>query len=150
MIDRKWDRRFLELAAHVAGWSKDPSTKVGAVIVRPDRTIVSLGFNGFPRGVQDLDERYAERQTKYSLIVHGELNAILTAREPLHGTTLYTWPFCPCSDCAKLVIQAGVKRVVAPVSDNSRWVESFKLTMLMFQEAGVQLELLESAPEPAE
>ena len=57
MIDEKWDRRFLALAEHVADWSKDPSTKTGAVIVRPDRTIASMGYNGFPRGMADTDDR---------------------------------------------------------------------------------------------
>jgi dCMP deaminase len=92
----KWDVRFLELANHIAQWSKDPSTKVGAVIVRPDRTICSVGYNGFPRGVDDNEERYMDRPTKYEFVVHAEANAIIHAREPLHDYILYTYPLMPC------------------------------------------------------
>ncbi|WLB77042.1 deoxycytidylate deaminase [Bradyrhizobium elkanii] len=81
----RWDRYFLKVAQAVSTASKDPSTKVGAVIVRPDRTMASFGYNGFPRGIADTDERLNNREVKYDLVVHGEINAILTAREPLHG-----------------------------------------------------------------
>src|SRR5450759_3287372 len=80
-VSDKWDRRFIELARFVADWSKDPSTKVGAVIVRPDRTVAALGYNGFPRGVLDHSERYDHRPTKYEMVVHAELNSILNTRE---------------------------------------------------------------------
>lgn len=134
-----WDGYFMNIARAVSEASKDPSTKVGAVIVRPDRTIAAVGYNGFPRGVDDLPERLEHRPTKYAYVVHGELNAILTAREPLHGYTLYTWPFATCSDCAKLVIQAGIKRVVAPALDADRqhWSSSLQLAASMCEEAGV-------------
>lgn len=133
-----WDARFLSLAEHVATWSKDPSTKVGAVIVRPDRTVSSIGFNGFPRRIED-DARLADRELKYQLIVHGEANALLSAREPLHGHTLYTFPFMPCSRCAGLVIQAGIARVVAPKSTSQRWEQNFDLARSLFCEAGIIL-----------
>ena len=111
MDNNKWDKRFLELAKHIAQWSKDPSTKVGAVIVDDQRRIISTGYNGFARGVLDIDERLSNRDQKLDMIVHGEINAIVFAREPLCGTTLYTWPFMPCSRCAAIVIQAGIKTV---------------------------------------
>ena len=133
-----WDHRYLGLAEHVSQWSKDPSTKVGAVITQ-DNHIVSIGFNGLPRGVDDTVERLSNRELKYKMIVHGEVNAMLFARQSLHDCTLYTWPFMPCSGCAGQVIQRGIKRVVAPFNDNVRWVESFKLTEVMFAEAGVLL-----------
>jgi dCMP deaminase len=139
-----WDIRFLQLAALAASWSKDPSTKVGAVITRPDRTIASVGFNGFPRGVVDSAERYADRELKYKMIVHAEMNAILTAREPLHGYTLFTWPFMPCACCAGAVIQSGIKRVVSIEDCNPRWIESFALTRKLFCEADVELHLVVS------
>jgi dCMP deaminase len=135
----KWDQRFLKLAYDVSDWSKDPSTKVGAVIARGKR-FISLGYNGFPVGVEDTEERLNERELKYQLIVHGERNAIIFAERSLVGCTLYTVPFMPCSVCAGMVIQAGITRVVAPYSDNPRWIESFKLTESMFREAGVTLE----------
>lgn len=109
----KWDRRFLDMAAFVATWSKDPSTQVGAVIVRPDRTIASVGYNGFPRGVSDDDARYADRSLKYPMIVHAEMNAILSAKEPLLGYAIYVTPLAPCATCAGAIIQSGIKRVVA-------------------------------------
>ena len=136
-----WDQRFLELAEHVAGWSKDPSTKVGAVITDNNK-IVSIGFNGLPQGVQDLDERLQNRDLKYKMIVHGEVNAMHFAERSIRGCTLYTWPFMPCPVCAGQVIQRGIVRVVAPRSDNPRWVESFEISQLMFKEAGVQLTLI--------
>ena len=137
--NHQWHQRLLDLAQHISGWSKDPSTQVGAVIVDDNRRIVSTGYNGLPRGVEDSDQRYHDRTVKYEMIVHGEVNAILFAQQNLHNTTLYTWPFMPCSRCAGLVIQSGIRRVVAPHCDNTRWVTSFELTQRMFHEAGVEL-----------
>jgi dCMP deaminase len=90
--DKDWDFRFLELAASISKWSKDPSTKVGAVIVSSDKKIVTLGYNGFPRNVRD-DHRLETREIKYDLIVHAEANAIIHARESLWDCTIYTMPF---------------------------------------------------------
>ncbi len=136
----KWDQRFLDMAKHVSQWSKDPSTQTGAVIVRPDRTVASIGYNGFPRGVSDRDDRLADRDMKLEMTVHCEMNAIITAREPLHGHTLYCYPFTCCARCAAHVIQAGIVRVVSPVPSKdirSRWAESLYLSRRMFREAGV-------------
>lgn len=134
MIDTKWDLRFLALAKHVSTWSKDPSTQVGAVLVRPDRTVESLGFNGFPRGMNDDPERYADRDTKYKYIVHGEMNAILSASDT-KGCTLYLWPFLSCERCAVHVIQAGITRVVCPENDNPRWADALAVSARMFEES---------------
>lgn len=136
----KWDRRFLELAKYISLWSKDPSTQCGAVIVRPDRTIASVGYNGFPRGCDDSPELYADREAKYARVVHCEMNAILSAREPLQGYTLYTWPFLTCDRCAVHVIQAGIDCVVActcPEDKKERWGEMFKRAHALYAEAGV-------------
>ena len=78
-MSEKWDRRFLELAEHISTWSKDPSTKVGCVVVGEDREIRSTGFNGFPRGIEDDAERLEDREQKYPLICHAEENAIMHA-----------------------------------------------------------------------
>jgi dCMP deaminase len=143
---KKWDYRFLELAKHIATWSKDPSTQCGAVIVGPDRDIISVGYNGFARGVDDSKERYVNRPFKIACVVHAEENAILFAdRNRLKGATLYTVPFASCSKCAGLVIQAGIKRCVAPplpADKAERWAESMKITEMMFAEAGVTVSLL--------
>jgi len=149
MID-KWDLRFLGLAKHVASWSKDPSTKVGAVIVDQDRRVVSLGFNGFPRGVEDDHERYADRETKLRMVVHAEKNAILFALQPLAGCVLYTWPFAPCAQCAAMVIQVGIIGVVAPEASGEllrRWGADLTTATMMYREAGVRLELAPGSEE---
>ena len=136
----KWDNRFLDLAALVGSWSKDPGTRVGAVIVRPDRTIASLGYNGFPRGV---DDTYQDREHKLLRTVHAEMNAILSAREPLQGCTIYVVPLCPCSNCAASIIQSGITRVVARTSTVQReeWKASFSAGADMFKQAGVATDI---------
>lgn len=135
----KWDRRFMELAKLVAGWSKDPSSTVGAVIVRPDRTICSVGFNGLPRGVEDHPERLLDRDKKLQYMVHAEANAILSAREPLNNYSLYVWPFHPCCHCAAAIIQSGIREVHCPDTTVLRWSESFDVAKVMFTEADVTL-----------
>ncbi len=141
-----WDDYYLGIAAAVAKKSKDPSTKVGAVLVRPNNTVCSLGFNGFPRGIED-DERLDDREAKMKLVIHAEMNAILTALESTAGCTLYIWPWLPCSECAKHVVQAGIRRVVTDewetgVRDGKdrRW--NFCLSLLIFEEAGVEVNLI--------
>jgi len=135
----KWDKRFLDMAELVATWSKDPSTKVGAVIVK-GRRFVSLGFNGLPQGVADTTERLDNRDLKYKMIVHGEINAmIFSPLENLEGCTLYTVPFMPCSVCAGQIIQHGIKEVVSYVNHNPRWQEDFRISEQMFKESGVEL-----------
>lgn len=141
-----WDRYFLTVAKAVSEASKDPSTKVGAVIVRQDKTMASFGYNGFPRGIADTEARLNNREVKYDLVVHGEINAILSAREPLHGYTLYTWPFFTCKRCALHVIQAGIKRAVAPALPPElveRWKSSLEDAAAIYDEAGVDYSFIE-------
>lgn len=137
----KWDRHFLELAKHVSTVSKDPSTKCGAVIVRPDRSIVSTGYNGFPRKMKDKPELYADREAKYARVIHCEMNAILAAREPLNNYRLYVWPFLTCDRCAVHVIQTGISYVVAPIDHDrareERWRKAFEASRAFYAEAGV-------------
>ena len=137
----KWDMRFIELARHISGWSKDPSTKVGCVVVGEDREIRSTGFNGFPRGIDDDPERLADREKKYPLICHAEENAIMHAARigvSLKDSTAYvTWP--PCSRCARSLIQAGIREVVYSSSEEipERWIEDFEISTSMLAEANV-------------
>ena len=139
----KWDLRFLELARHISDWSKDPSTKVGCVVVGPDREIRSTGFNGFPRGIEDDDDRLQNREKKYPMICHAEENAIMHAARigiSLKGNTAYvTWP--PCSRCTRSLIQAGINEVVYPseVEIPERWEEDFSIAMEMREEAGISV-----------
>jgi dCMP deaminase len=116
----KWDRRFLKLAELVASWSKDPSTRVGAVIVDDLRLVRGLGYNGFPRGIED-DNRLKEKETKYPLVVHAEANAILNSNGSVRGCGLYSTQI-PCHECCKLIIQAGIRWVAFP-SNAKRWEE---------------------------
>tara|TARA_B100000035_G_C20760522_1_gene448085 strand:+ start:121 stop:567 length:447 start_codon:yes stop_codon:yes gene_type:complete len=137
----KWDLRFIGLAQHISKWSKDPSTKVGCVVVGEDREIRSTGFNGFPRGINDDEDRLMDREKKYPLICHAEENAIMHAARigvSLKDSTAYvTWP--PCSRCARSLIQAGIKEIVYPETGKipERWIEDFTISDNMLNEAGV-------------
>lgn len=137
----KWDQRFLRLADHISAWSKDPSTKVGCVVVGPDREIRSTGFNGFPRGIEDSAERLNNRELKYPLICHAEENACMHAARigvSLRGCVAYvTWP--PCTRCARSLVQAGIEQVVYPsgLEIPERWRDDFEMSMDMLREAGV-------------
>ena len=109
----KWNKRFIDLCNHIAQWSKDKSTKVGTVIVDSDKRILSVGYNGFPAGVDDDVETRHERPTKYMYIEHSERNAIFTASRigvSLVDSTLYCNYF-PCPDCTRAIIQSGIKTV---------------------------------------
>ena len=114
MLPTKWDDFYLGMAKYVATKSKDPSTKAGAVIVRPNRTVVSVGFNGFPQKMRDKPEWYADRAEKYSRIIHCEINALIHAATSIAGCTLYTFPFGCCDRCVVQMIQAGITRFVYP------------------------------------
>lgn len=149
MASDKWHSWFIGLAKYVASASKDPSTKVGAVIIDDDRRIVSCGYNGLPRGVEDSFERLTNRDLKYKMIVHAERNALLFARGSVKGCTLYTYPMMPCATCCSMVIQAGITKVIAPASDNPRWQEDMKMSMELFAEAGVEVILLKPEELPA-
>ena len=136
----KWDKRFLELAKLVGSWSKDPSTQVGAVIVDDNNRIVSVGYNGFPQGVEDTEEKLLDREKKYDIIVHAEANALMFANKSVEGCTLYSWPFQPCSRCAGLIIQSRIKRVVSVTSIDNKWEKSFRIARQLFKESGIILE----------
>ena len=143
VMSTKWDQRFLKLAEHISGWSKDPSTKVGCVVVGEDREIRSTGFNGFPRGIADDAARLEDREQKYPLICHAEENAIMHAARiglSLKGCTAYvTWP--PCTRCARSLIQAGVVEVVYPeeIEVPERWMADFDMSTSMMGEAGLNI-----------
>lgn len=138
-----WDNRYLETSKLVSSWSKDPSTQVGAVVVGNKGQILSQGYNGFPRGIHDTDERLNDRPTKLKYVVHAEMNCIYNASYngiSLEASTLYVHGLPVCSECAKGVIQVGIKRVIMcyPSTIDDRWRNSFKDTESMFKEAGVQ------------
>jgi len=149
MGSAKWDRRFLRLAQEVASWSKDPSTKVGSVIVDADRRVLSLGYNGFPRGIADTDARLSVRADKYEMVVHAELNAIFNASRygvPINGNTMYI-TMSPCSSCALAIIQSGIGQVFWPaMSIPARWRESMVRSLGLLKEAGVAYDAIKCPP----
>jgi dCMP deaminase len=135
-----WDQRFLSLARTIAGWSKDPSTKVGALAVR-ERRILASGYNGIPMHVNDDVTRLSNRDLRLQMTVHAEANLVCYAARHgvcLNGATAYVWPLMTCSQCAAQLIQAGFIKVVIPdFVMPLRWQESFDTARVMFVEAGV-------------
>jgi dCMP deaminase len=135
--------RYLQLAAHIAEWSKDTSMKVGAVITRPDNTLASVGYNGYPKGVADIHMEH--RDYKLARTIHAELNAILNANESVKGCTIYiTHP--PCSHCAAAIIQAGITSVFIDNGSfdglRQHWLDSFHVSKEMFRQTSVSLHYL--------
>lgn len=132
------------LAEHVASWSKDPSTKVGAVVANHENHIISLGYNGLPRGIEDRECRLNQREIKYKMVVHAELNALIFGAEKVRGCTLYIWPFLPCSSCTGVLINAGIKRVVTKLPELNprleRWQSDFDVSLTLLAEAGVYVD----------
>lgn len=146
MFSDKWNRRFMELAFMVASWSKDPSTKTGAVVVGPDREIRATGYNGLVRGVDDNIPERMERPTKYDFFEHAERNAIYNAcliGTSLKGCVMYA-THAPCTDCARAIIQSGIKTVITNkvvIDENSpkgTWRDKLDYSAQMFKEAGVE------------
>ena len=139
----KWHLNFLDLAKHVSSWSKDPSTKIGAVAVGQRRQILATGYNGFPRDIEDSEERLNDRSLKYVYTVHGEMNCIYNATlngVSLDGADLYVYGLPVCAECAKGIIQVGIKRVFMcyPETIADKWKESGLMTKSMFDETGIE------------
>ena len=138
----KWELRWFQLVDLVASWSSDPSTKVGAVIIPENSDIPIIGWNGFPRGVADTPERYADRDIKYMLVAHAESNAIINAARNgvnLKGSTIYI-SHPPCNECSKLIVQSGIKKVIhRPLTPDmaSRWGKLLKYSDLLLSEGNV-------------
>lgn len=151
---QSWDNFYLHLADEISYRSKDRSAKIGAVLVK-DNAILSMGYNGFPRGLNDdVEERHA-RPAKYSYTEHGERNAIYNAARhgiATLGSTMYTQGV-PCADCSRAVIQAGVKKLVVRWQANEKifpaWIESCAKGREMLEEAGVEVVVIgyPEAPE---
>ena len=137
-----WDEYFMGIAVLSSLRSKDPNTQVGACIVSPDKKIIGVGYNGFPTGCSD-DELPWQREgewleTKYPYVCHAELNAILNSPiSSLKGATLYVALF-PCNECAKAIIQTGIKKVVY-LSNKYETSDSTKASRMMMSAAGIEL-----------
>lgn len=140
-----WDTYFMNIVDTVKEKSKDPNTKIGAVIVGSDNEIRSVGYNGFPRGLDDSVKSRYERPKKYFYTEHAERNAIYNAVRTgthLKDCRMYT-DSIPCADCARAIIQSGIKEVIVKTIDiNERWSESCNISMEMFEECGITLRWL--------
>lgn len=137
----KWDKRFCELSKFVSEWSKDPNAKVGAVVVSSRGGAAGLGYNGFPVGVEDSAERLEDGSVKQEMIIHAEQNALINAGSKAEGATIFVWGKPVCCRCAGLIIQAGIKRVVAlnpnAIEPESKWHITGKRALEMFNEANI-------------
>ena len=130
----------MELAKLASSWSKDPSTKVGCCIADDKNRIISVAYNGFPRGIIDSEEYYADRELKYQRTIHAEMNAILFAKQDLEDCTIYVYPMPSCASCTSAIIQSGIQTVFTcePTEEQKeRWKDSFDISRQMFEEAGV-------------
>lgn len=145
-MNNKWDIRYMNIAKEISSWSKDNSTKLGAVAIK-DKRILSTGFNGFPRGIEDSDERLNDREIKYSMIVHAEQNCIYNATYhglSLKDSDLYVYGLPICNDCAKAIIQVGIKRVImTKIREDDKWNKSWNITKKMFDEVNIEYKFLE-------
>lgn len=133
------------IAREVSTWSKDPSRQIGAVAVGEKGQILAQGYNGFPRGIKDSDERYSDREKKYKYVVHAEMNCIYNASwngVSLNNSIFYVYGLPVCSECAKGLIQVGVKKVVVQVPNQIsipiNWLKHEKITKELFREAGIE------------
>lgn len=137
----KWDRRFIDLALQVRGWSKDPDNQVGAVLVSPDRRQFAVGYNGFPAGFRDdggldimsskLGENY--HALKLGLAIHAEVNAVLNCHVRPEGWSMYSTR-CPCLPCASTMVQSGVARLLCPGPEpDSSWYHSHRAAMYLLE-----------------
>lgn len=150
-MSERWDKHFLGLAEYHSRLSKDPNTRVGSVIVGPDRELLSAGFNGFPRGIADTEKRLNDRDLKLKLVVHAEMNALLAAARlgvRLKGCTLYLaatdnsgliWGGPPCTRCTVEIIQVGIGEIVSYPSKAipSKWHNDLMLARDLITEAGI-------------
>ena len=142
----EWDNYFINLTEQIKLKSKDKSTQIGAIIVNDDHQVLSTGYNSFPRGLNDdLDERQ-ERPEKYFWFEHAERNAIYSAAMngiPLKGSTMYLSCSAPCMDCARAIVNVGIKKVYCKSEDmtknKEKWNEHAKRTKILFDECGVDL-----------
>lgn len=132
-----WDRRHLELARFVSKWSKDPNKQVGAVVTK-DNYVQSVGYNGFPRGIQDTPARLNDKEIKLLIVIHAEVNAIMRGR----GDCIYVYPCLPCSQCLGQIHQVGIKRVVTlPLDPDTKWNQA--LVIELAKEAGIEIKTID-------
>lgn len=145
ILDQKWILRYLRLAKEVASWSKDRSKQIGAVAVNQRGIILSTGYNGFPRGIEDRLSRYSNREEKYKFIVHAEMNCIYNASYngvSLDNSYLFVYGLPVCSKCMDGVISVGVKGVFWTAKDDEirgPWLSEYDMTLEKSMETGIPI-----------
>lgn len=150
-MNKNWTNKFVGLVDHISNWSKDRSSKVCAVIVSDNNAILSVGYNGFARGVDDTKEERYVRPIKYLYAEHAERNAIYNAAA--HGISTRGTTMCmkwfPCADCARAIIQSGITTLVCekPTEEdiNGRWGDHFKASLEMFDEVKMNMQYIEKS-----
>lgn len=157
IVPNRWENHFLEMALLNAKLSKDPSTKVGAIITTAEHDFISAGFNGLPRKLKDTEERLSNRELKLKLVVHAEMNSVLAAAKlgiRLKDCTMYIaatnndgsiWGGPPCNRCLVEILQTGITKIVSYGRKDTptRWKESLDLSMQLIKEAGIEYKEIE-------
>lgn len=138
MDENKWNLRFMRIAREVASWSKDPGHKVGAVITSPNHHIISTGYNGVPKGIDEPEDEIR----RVSITIHAEVNAVmhgLASGQELRGSSMYIYQLAPCASCASLIIQNGISKVflLQKGDSASSWIKSQEVAAEFFKKAGV-------------
>lgn len=152
-FSERWNQHFLRLALTHAALSKDPEKKVGSIIVGPDKEVLSMGFNGFPRGIRGTAERLSDKELKRKLVVHAEMNAVLavarTGGVGLIGKTMYiatqddqgVWGGSPCTRCVVEIIQTGINHIISyPAKPGSSWAQDLEFALTLLSEVGIKYE----------
>lgn len=150
MLTDKWKFRFCSLAKEISKWSKDPSSKIGAVIVDDRKVIISTGYNGFPESMDDKESDYLNRELKYQFIIHGEMNALLNALKTgrsVRDCNLFVYGLPVCSYCAKHIAQSGIKYVCMAFESNNervtRWFETeWHISKNIFEKSNISYEFI--------
>lgn len=138
----KWLNRFMKIAEDVSEWSKDPSSKIGAVIISNTGRILATGYNGFSSRFNDTEDLYQNREFKYSRIIHAEMNALINALNygiNIDNSLLFVYGLPVCNECAKIISNTNIKTVVMKYKHSEKWEESFKITKEIFKECGIEV-----------
>lgn len=137
----KWSVRFMNMAKSVSTWSKDPSKKIGVVIINQENKIISTGYNGFPKNIADTEARLNNKEFKRAITLHAEENAILCAKQDLTNCIMYIYGLPPCAHCAAMIIQSGIKAVYYTVPEeyqiSEHWKDNLNIAQSILKEAGV-------------
>ena len=138
----KWHIRFINMAKFVSAWSKDPSKKIGVVIVNKENKIISTGYNGFPKNINDTEDRLNDKEFKRAITLHAEENAILCSKQDLSNCIMYIYGLPPCAHCAAMIIQSGIKAIYYTIPNeyqiSEHWKDNLNIAQSILKEARVK------------